>query len=79
MNSLPSAGLHGILPFTVPNNRCSVQKYEDPSLRPARKKYSMRDRHRRNSEWIRHAPVEGACHLVIAHLRHDRNRTIHSY
>ena len=29
------AGLHGILPFTVPCNRCFVQEYEDPSLRPA--------------------------------------------
>ena len=29
------AGVHSILPFTVPYNRCFIQEYEDPSLRPA--------------------------------------------
>ena len=27
--------LHGILPFTVPDNRGPVQEYENPSLRPS--------------------------------------------
>ena len=33
-------GFHGILPFTVPDNRSPVQEYEDPGLRPPR--YSVR-------------------------------------
>ena len=29
------ASLHGILPLTVPDNRSSVQEYENPGLRPS--------------------------------------------
>ena len=52
------AGLHGILPFTVPDDWSSVQEYENPGLQPSC--YSVRCVVRINNTMGRHcAPAWG--------------------